>query len=162
MKLFCKRIILENLNIKCSCSKLKGQIEKVSPKQGTHLICMCIDCQSFAHYLGKEKEILDINGGTELYQVSPSQIKITSGKEHLKCLKLSPKGTSRWFASCCNTPIANTVSLKFDFAGVITKCLDEESLDKKIGPVKYRVMSKYAIGIVPKYSSESYPKLLTT
>lgn len=151
-----------DLPIKCQCSEVQGIIEGVNANNGNHLTCFCIDCQTFSHYLGVNERVLDENGGTEIYQTSPSKIKFTKGKEHLKCLRLSPKGTSRWFASCCNTPIANTIALDKNFAGVILDSVDFSKIDKTetLGPIKYRVMAKYSRGTVPKGSHQGFPKPL--
>jgi hypothetical protein len=125
---------------------------------------MCIDCQTFAHYLDADKRVLDEHGGTEIYQTSPSKITFTKGNENIKCLRLSPKGTTRWYTSCCNTPIANTISLEKDFAGVISEIIDfdkaQSTKDQAIGPVKYQIMAKYAHGVPPKGSSQGFPKTL--
>ena len=42
-------------------------------------------------------------------QVDPSSIAITSGAARIACLRLSPNGLLRWYAACCDTPLANTV-----------------------------------------------------
>ena len=153
-----------DLTLKCKCSKVRGHLKKISPSHGNHIKCMCIDCQTFAHYLGANDRVLDKNGGTEIFQTSPSNIEFLEGREHVKCLRLSPKGTTRWFASCCNTPIANTISLKKDFAGVILDCVDfEESKitkDQAMGPIKYHLMAKYCLGEPPKDSYQEFPKHL--
>lgn len=124
---------------------------------------MCDDCQRFAEYLNNETHILDENGGTEIFQVSPSSIKFTQGQENLTCLRLTQKGILRWYTSCCNTPIANTISYKMAFAGVILNCLDFSGLNKDdvLGPVKYYCMAKYCIGDAPEGANAGFSKLLT-
>lgn len=151
-----------DLPIKCKCSKVKGILKQVNPNSGNHAICMCIDCQTYAHYLGVQDRVLDENGGTEIFQTSPSKIEFHEGKEFVKCLRLSPTGTSRWYTDCCNTPLANTISLEKDFAGVILDSIDFEKTDKieAIGPIKYRLMGKYGRGKLPKGTNPGFPKLL--
>jgi hypothetical protein len=151
-----------DLPIKCKCSKVQGVIKQVNAKNGNHLTCMCIDCQTFAHHLGVEDRVLDENGGTEIFQTSPSKIEFLEGKEFVKCLRLSPTGTSRWYAECCNTPLANTIALEKDFAGVILDSIDFEKIDKfqALGPIKYKVMGKYGKGELPKGTSLGFPKFL--
>jgi len=49
------------------------------------------------------------DAGVALYQTRPDCVHIDDGAEHLACLRLSPKGLLRWYASCCDTPLANTL-----------------------------------------------------
>ena len=62
------------VNLSCECGEVKGIAHNITPKTGNHIVCMCIDCQTFAHYLGKEEDILDEYGGSHIFQVTPSQI----------------------------------------------------------------------------------------
>ena len=96
--------------LKCSCGSVQGVARDVSPKTGNRLVCMCDDCQAYAHHLGRAEHILDRNGGTEVFQLTPSQLTLTEGREHLRCLRLKEKGLMRWYAGCCNTPVANTLA----------------------------------------------------
>lgn len=93
----------------CDCGAMTGVLRDAVPHNVCHLVCYCKDCRAFARHLGQESK-LEAGGGSALVQVMPAQIEITSGQEHLACLKLSPRGLLRWYASCCNTPVANTVS----------------------------------------------------
>jgi len=70
--------------------------------------CYCKDCQSFAYFLGKEKETLNELGGTDIVPASPRCVTFKQGQASLACLQLSPKGLLRWYAKCRNTPIGNT------------------------------------------------------
>ncbi len=151
---------MSEVKLSCHCGEVRGLLTFKDKKSLSHIICMCDDCQSFAHFLKREDEILDEFGGTEIYQVSSNEIQINRGREKIKCLKLSPKGICRFFASCCNTPIANMVSLKVSFAGVVTDFIQDEDnqLDRDI---EYRCMSKYAKKEVIGNSSQGFSKLLT-
>jgi hypothetical protein len=155
----------ESLPLKCKCGKMKGVAKNISPSTGNHIVCMCIDCQTFAHYLKKEDEVLDQNGGTHIFQVTPSQIEINEGRENLALVRLSPKGAKRWYAKCCNTPVANTISFKMSFVGLIQNFIDFESSkikkEQALGPITSRCMAKYAHGEVIEESHEGFPKLLT-
>ena len=77
---------------------------------GTHVICYCADCQTFARHLGQSETALDADGGTEIFQTLPDAVRITRGADSLALLRLGPKGLMRWYAGCCNTPIANTLA----------------------------------------------------
>lgn len=121
---------------------------------------MCDDCQSYAHYLNHPERILDPNGGTELYPVPQSYLKITTGKEHLQCLRLTSKGTYRWYAGCCNTPVANSGGAKVPFVGVVHSImrhgLDKQSRDELLGPIDTRVMAKYGKPPFPENTADTF------
>lgn len=120
---------------------------------------MCDDCQCFARFLGNPQRILDANNGTALFQLTPNRVKITSGTENLACMRLGPKGLTRWYAKCCNTPMANTLSLKMSFVGLCQNFIDfaGSSKEELLGPVQSRVMAKFGKGAVPKPCHQKYP-----
>ncbi len=50
------------------------------------------------------------------------------GTEHLRWMRLTEKGPLRWYASCCDTPMANTLaSAKFPFASFQVNELEPKS-----------------------------------
>ena len=138
-----------NLAIRCFCGSVRGILINVSARIGNRAICYCDDCQAFANFLSTDCGILDANGGTDIFQVSPAHLMFTQGNEQIACLRLTPKGTFRWYTSCCRTPIGNTFSTgKLPFIGLIHSCMNTEgrTLDELLGPVRMRVMARYAIG----------------
>lgn len=141
-----------DLPIRCSCGTLQGVAHEVAPDAGNHAVCYCDDCQAFAHFLGRAADILDPHGGTEIFQMSPAQIALIAGTERLACMRLSPRGLCRWYASCCNTPIGNTLATGgIPFVGLIHRCIerpgDDPTLEKSLGPVR-RVFTKFSTGDV--------------
>ena len=71
-----------------------------------------------------------------------SNVTLAHGAEALACLSLSPNGLLRWYASCCNTPVANTTrNYRMSYVGLVHTCLHDtsESLDEAFGPVRMRV-----------------------
>lgn len=98
-------------------------------KSGAHLVCYCRDCRAFSLHLGREEELLP-GGGSEMSQAAPSGLEILEGAEHLACLRLSPKGPLRWYAACCNSPMAITLpSAKLPFSSlVVARAEDREAL----------------------------------
>lgn len=131
--------------LRCSCGEVEGIAHNISPKTGLRLICHCDDCQAFANYLERETEILDDKGGTDVFQITPSQIEITRGKDQLRCVRLGPKGLFRWYTDCCKTPVASTISPGMPFAGIVHNFMDDKGQrDKNLGPVRFSVMGKYA------------------
>jgi hypothetical protein len=140
-----------NISLKCRCGLLWGKVINVSNTMGLRGVCMCDDCQAYVHYLGCAKEVLDKNGGTDVFPVVPANLKITQGIEQLKCLRLTENGMFRWYAGCCKTPIANSMrSYKIPFAGVIHLIMDHKSdgvnREEAIGPVRARFNAKFGIG----------------
>ena len=151
-----------NVPLKCNCGKLRGVARNMSSVQGHRAICMCDDCQAYAHFLGRAKYVLDENAGTDVLPVAPSNLEITQGIENLKCLRLTGKGMLRWYASCCNTPIANTAPFsKVPFAGVVHTIMDfagdGKTRDNSLGPVGMRVQGQYGIGILPEGTYQKTP-----
>lgn len=132
---------MSEIRLKCSCGALQGHIVSHA-KAGNRLVCYCDDCQAFAQHLEQTKETLDECGGTDIYQMNPSEIKLTQGTEHLRSIRLSPNGLIRLYAGCCNTPIGNTLSGYVPFIGVIHTCI--EDMDK-LGPIRQHVQGKYAL-----------------
>jgi hypothetical protein len=112
-------------------------------------VCYCRDCQAFAHFLGRQQNVLDERGGSDIIQVLPRNVTFTRGIESLACMRLTPKGLLRWYASCCNTPIGNTLDTpKISFIGLLHTCLERPagSLDAAFGPVRAWVNTKGAKG----------------
>jgi len=147
------------INLSCTCGTVKGKLKVVD---GSFLLihCLCCDCQSFASYLGNEENILDEHGGTELFQTYPAHMEITEGKENIGCVQLREKGAYRWHTTCCNMPLANTLtSPKVPFVGVSAKLMqfdNEQDKLRVIGPVKMKAFGKHAKGKMPQ---DAHPKI---
>jgi len=152
-----------NLGLKCSCGAVRGVATNITPATGNRVVCCCEDCQKFAHYLNGGDEILDEFGGTDIFQISQSQVKIEAGAEHLRCLRLTSKGLLRWYTACCNTPIGNSVSAGVPFIGVIHSFMDVDGdSDDVLGGVRAYVQTQYARG-KPNYphSAKKFPLGIT-
>lgn len=105
----------------CSCGALSGRIHNLSPQTGVHVLCFCPDCRAGEVYLDQPDPG---TSGVDLVQVSPSDISINTGREHLGLLRLYPTGLLRWYATCCNTPMFTTVATpKIRLVGVRTQRL---------------------------------------
>lgn len=124
---------MAELPFSCMCGTLSGVLHDVAPKTGTRVVCYCKDCQAGAHALGADF-VLDDRGGTDIFQTLPSHVDIQQGRDHLACLRLSPKGLMRWYADCCNTPLFNTLSTPgLSFVGIATANLTGDT--EALGPV---------------------------
>ncbi|MEM6501708.1 MAG: DUF6151 family protein [Cyanobacteria bacterium P01_C01_bin.89] len=133
--------------IQCECGCVQGTA--VALNQATRITCFCKDCQAFAHFLGNANAILDDNGGTDIVQTSPKNITFSQGAENLACVRLTEKGMIRWYASCCKTPIGNTLpSRNFSFIGLIHNCLNPSDipLHKVVGETCAQVNTGSAKG----------------
>ncbi len=118
----------------------------VTPDIGNHVVCYCDDCQAFAKVLGRAGDVLDVNGGTDIFQMSPARLEFTHGVDRVRCLRLTPKGLARWYASCCNTPIGNTMATPgIPFIGLIRAFVPEPASDA-LGPIRARVHRQFATG----------------
>ncbi len=142
------------LPLRCRCGAMKGVAIGITPDVGNHVVCYCDDCQAYARYLGIEG-LTDAKGGTEIFQLVPARVRITSGIEHLRCMRLSSKGLMRWYAGCCRTPVGNTVaSARVPFMGIVHAFFDRESAgpawDAATGPVILRSFGTFAIGGMPE------------
>lgn len=153
---------MEKIFLKCSCGKVRGEALDIEPSKCLRCVCYCDDCQAYAQYLSRAKDLLDANGGTDIVPMRPSNLKITHGIENVRGMRLGDKGMFRWFAECCNTPIANLPpSPKLPYAGLAAAFIDSaangKSIDETVGPIQYRLQAKFAHGTPPKESSAGAP-----
>lgn len=135
--------------LRCACGHVEGVVRDVAPTRGVHLLCSCHDCQAFAHFLGRAEDILDAHDGTEIFQVSPSQVSITDGIEHLRCLRLAEGGLVRWYVDCCRMPVGNTTgSSGIPFVGMqvaLMRLSDEQiARQEALGPIVARLYEKFS------------------
>jgi hypothetical protein len=141
-----------DLTFRCRCGALQGVVRDASPAGGHRAICYCDDCQTAAHALGAGAS-LDPHGGSDIFQVPPRNVSLTQGAEHLRCLRLSPKGLLRWYAGCCDTPLANCLDTpRSPFVGVQAGAFvlpAGATRDDALGPVRMRVMGAFAVGGCP-------------
>lgn len=147
---------MTTISLKCHCGEVQGHASDVTPSGGNRVVCCCSDCQEFATKLNCSANILDEFGGTEIFQIAQSQLHIDKGHDKLHCLRLSEKGLLRWYASCCNTPIGNTINAKMPFVGVIHTFMDVPDRESVLGPVRAVVQTQHALGepTYPKHSAK--------
>jgi hypothetical protein len=139
------------MRIQCQCGKFQARLKAFPTSTPGRLVCYCDDCQTYLRHL-ERTDLLDANGGTEVIPAYPADVEILQGREHLKCTRLSPSGTFRFSTSCCNTPIVNTRP-GAPWAGfmrcVYTAAGEAQKLDQVLGPVRSRIMGRYAQGTPP-------------
>lgn len=148
------------VNLECSCGTVKGTV-KIVEKSYFHVHCLCCDCQNFSDKLKNKERILDKHGGSELFQTYPNLVAINQGQDKIGCLQLKEKGLLRWYTTCCNMPLANTMgSYKIPFVGLsvkLMKFIDENDKNSAIGPVTLKAFGKYSIGDKPVDTHERFP-----
>jgi hypothetical protein len=140
--------------LRCRCGEVEGVITDASPRTANRVVCYCDDCQSFAHHLDRA-DVLDAQGGSDVVQVAPSALRITKGAERITGMRLSPKGLFRWYASCCRTPIGNTLAPKVPFVGIVAHAFEggAATADAAFGKPVAKILGRYAIGTPPPGST---------
>jgi hypothetical protein len=101
-------------------------------------------------YLGRT-DLLDAAGGSEVVPAYPANMRIMTGAEQLRCMRLSAKGMFRWSTHCCNSPVGNT-SPGMPWIGVHRNMYtveDPKFLERTLGEIKSSIMGRFAIGPVP-------------
>jgi hypothetical protein len=134
----------------CACGTVTGEI--AHPERAMRAVCYCHDCQAYARLLGAADRTLDASGGTDVLATQSKYVRFTSGLEQLACMSLYPKGLLRWYAKCCNTPIANTPrGWKLPYAGMVHTCMRQpQPLEESFPRVQLRVNTQSASGPVPQ------------
>lgn len=135
-------------SLKCRCGEIRGVVESASPSVGRRVVCMCRSCQTYARWLGDPDAILDPHGGSNVYQTTPARVRIDAGLERIGCVRLSPKGLLRFYATCCRTPLANMLpSPGMPFVGL--SHLFIEHADETLGPATMHIHTRCATTPLP-------------
>ena len=152
-----------DIPLKCRCGQVKGVAHDVTPQNGIRAMCYCDDCQAFAKFLEQETTVLDEYGGTDIFQMTPSQMEFTEGGDKLRCVKLKKKGLYRWYTGCCNTPIGNTIGAGYAFIGVIHNIMDDDGVRvQNLGPIHTFVQGNYATKeLPPERFNKGFPFMTT-
>ena len=145
--------------LRCSCGQVEGRLRDAEPSAVNRVVCYCDDCQAFLHHLGRA-ELLDAQGGSDIVQVAPAALSFHRGTEHIRCLRLTPKGSYRWYASCCNTPLGNTVGPAIPFVGIVTEVFARSRRDELFGKPMGKILGQFAIGTPPEGSTKPNLRLL--
>jgi hypothetical protein len=147
--------------IRCRCGEVRGRVSDASPRTVNHVVCYCDDCQAYAHHLGRA-DLLDAHGGTDIIQCAPASLAFDRGDARIVGLRLSPKGLYRWYASCCNTPLGNTLGPAFPFVGIVAQAFahDGQQPDAVFGAPVGRILGRFAIGTPPEGSTRLNLRLL--
>jgi hypothetical protein len=110
------------------------------------MVCYCDDCQAYLHHLGRA-DLLDAHGGTDIVQVAPASLAFDRGADRIVGLRLTPTGLYRWYASCCRTPLGNTLGPALPFVGIVAQAFAYAATDPDtvFGKPVTGAFGKYAI-----------------
>lgn len=95
---------------------------------------------------------MDAQGGTDVIQTRPANVTFTQGRDVLACMRLTEKGLLRWYPTCCNTPVGDTLAdFRVSFVGLVHTCLEGGggSVDDSFGPIRAHVNTMSTKGKVP-------------
>jgi hypothetical protein len=147
--------------LRCGCGAVRGVVADASPATTTRVVCYCDDCQAYAHYLGRS-DLLDEHGGSDIVQVAPAALSFSQGDERIVCVRLTPKGLYRHYASCCNTPIGNSLRPGVPFVGILARDFESEpgGADALFGEPLGGIFGKFATGTPPEGSTKLNPRML--
>jgi hypothetical protein len=149
----------QEVELGCRCGQVHGWVRGVSPSTVNRVFCYCDDCQAYLHFL-ERADLLDLHGGTDVVQVAPGNVAFDRGTERIVGLRLTPKGLHRWYASCCKTPLGNTLTPSLPFIGmpleVLRGAADANRRDELFGKVRGAAFVKFAMGDVPTASIRTH------
>lgn len=139
-----------NIELRCRCGTVHGNAAGIAPRSVNRAVCYCDDCQAFAHHL-RRPDLLDAIGGSDIVQLAPALLRIEQGRDRIAGIALTPKGLYRWYATCCNTPLGNTVSPAIPFVGVLVSSFDlgTRTPDQAFGAPIGAIKGEFATGEPP-------------
>ena len=144
----------QDLELECRCKTIHGTVRGVSPKTVNRVVCYCDDCQAFLHHLGRA-DLLDVHGGTDIVQVAPGSYSLDRGFVAVASVWLTPKGLFRWYASCCQTPLGNTLTPSIPFIGIARELFRDTRETKERDAIFGKAgtnAGKFAVGDPPGVS----------
>lgn len=84
---------------------------------GTPVVCHCDSCARAQRHFGVEATRAE---GVAIFQTTPDRFSIDHGARHLALGRLTPRGSYRWFTTCCNTQLGvSSTTPKFAFFGPV-------------------------------------------
>ena len=123
-----------DLKFSCRCGQVSGTVAGYQRSQANRVVCYCSDCRGFINWLQRPDHLM-AHGGVDILHLAQGDVRITQGHDQLGCMRLSPKGMFRFYATCCSTPLGSTMSGGFPLVGFPTTILDA-SVDREqvLGP----------------------------
>lgn len=147
----------QTADLRCRCGEVEGRLENAARETVNRVVCYCDDCQAYAHYLGRA-DVLDAHGGSDVVQVAPASLTYTRGADRIAGARLKPKALYRWYASCCKTPLGNTVGPAIPFVGILAQAF--RAPDDVFGPPIGGIYGQFAVGAAPPGTTKPNLRLL--
>ncbi len=97
----------EPLRFACDCGILRGNLDASALRGGFRVVCYCPDCRAAELFLNRPDPA---PSPVDLFQTTPDRVQIDTGTECLGLFRLGPKGLFRWYATCCDAPMFNTLA----------------------------------------------------
>lgn len=78
------------------------------------------------------------------------------GNERIAGVRLTPKGLYRWYASCCKTPVGNSMTPSIPFVGIAAQAFDTggQTCESVFGKPTGAILGRFAVGEPPKGSND--------
>ncbi len=137
-----------DIELRCRCGEIHGWLRDASPESVNRIVCYCDDCQAFLHHI-ERADLLDGHGGSDIVQVAPATLEYDRGRDRITGVRLGPKGLLRWYASCCKTPLGNSLTPSIPFVGLTQEIFGNAPRDELFGPPRAAILGKFAIGEPP-------------
>ncbi|UWQ93288.1 hypothetical protein K3727_06280 [Rhodobacteraceae bacterium M382] len=119
------------LNFSCTCGEVRGVVDITALRDGAHIACFCPDCRAGELFFDQPDPA---PGPVALFQTAPDRLTFLRGQDKLGLMRLGPNGLFRWYATCCNTPIGNTLKThKLPFVGIPVARF---AAPERLGPVQ--------------------------
>lgn len=143
-----------SVELQCDCGEVCLSLTDARAANVNRVICYCRDCQAYAHAL-ERADLLDGAGGTDLVQIAAGTLRIEQGAERVRGMRLTANGAFRWYAACCNSPIANMASITAVGLGLFVSVfqLPPASIDKLVGKPMGGIHGEQAAGTAPAGTS---------
>ncbi len=140
----------QSIGLSCRCGEIHGTVADASPDAANHMLCYCVDCQAALHHF-RRTDLFDGHGGTDVVQVAPSALSFDRGFDRIAGLRLTPKGLYRWYATCCNTPLGNSLGPGLPFIGLVSQTFEggKERADAVFGPTAAAARTNNAVNGLP-------------
>lgn len=114
----------------CRCGQVTGRLVATRAADGTHALCHCNDCRGAVMHLGEPDPR---PRGVGYFQTTPDRVRFDTGTGNLAVFSLREGTLLRWYASCCNAPLFNTVrSPKVPFASLYTSASPDPAVFGRI------------------------------
>lgn len=142
------------LSLRCRCGQVNLSLTRATPADTNRATCYCDDCQAFLHAIDRA-DLLNEQWGSDIVQVAPSALTVTSGAEQIVGLRLKPKGLFRFYSRCCQTPLGNSMKA-IPFIGLLPGGLglSANALDEHFGPPAGAIFGQFAKDTPPPGSTK--------